>query len=264
MKNKKNKKDYYLKLDIKRNFSISLFVIFLGIIFVFFSERIIQDKKEFLKDGIKTQAVIVDIEYKFISDTKEIEKVYVKYNVNNKIYTGKLKEISSNMYVGKNIDIYYNPNNPQDFIQNDVFSNNLFKYAGYLILALGCYTFLKAINELILYISTLNARVVEAKIETVIEKGHIFYELANKGVVFLDKYNLNKHDVKTVNYKTYIIKCVWEDEIGNNYVFYSKKYDEPYFKTEFEKLNLETLKVRFKSAKKYIVLTEKIDRKLMA
>ena len=88
--------------------------------------------------------------------------------------------------------------------------------------------------------------------------------MVNKIGLLLNGYNTNKKDAMAINDKRYMIKCVWEDERGNNYVFYSRKYNEPYFKKEFEKLNLKTLKVRFKSSNKYIVITEKIDKKLMA
>ena len=262
MKNKK--KDYYLKLNIKRNFAISLVIIILGLLFIFFINNRLDDKKEFLKKSVKTEATIIDIEYKFIGDKKDITKVYVKYTVNNKLYTGTLNEISSNMYIGKKVDIYYNPSNPQQFVQNDEFTNNLFKYMGYFILIVGIIAIISAIKELILYLSTLKAKEIKANIEEIIEKENPFYRLINIGVDLTDDTNLDKKGVKKYNYKTFIIKCAWEDEKGDKYTFYSKKYNQPYFKTEFEKLDLKTLNVRFKDKKRYIVITEKIDKKLMA
>ena len=264
MKNKKKKKDYYLKLRLKRNFFTSLFIIAFGILYVFFSTNGLQEKKEFLKKSVKTEATIVDIEYEFVNDEKNIDEVYVEYIVNNKLYTGTLNEISSNMYIGKKVDIYYNPSNPQEFVQNDEFTNNLFKYMGYFILMVGVIAIISAIKELILYRSTLNAEEIEANIEEIVEKEEKLYAILNKGVDFLNSLNLNINGVKKVVYKTFIIKCVWEDEKGDKYTFYSKKYNQPYFKTEFEKLDLKTLNVRFKDKKRYIVITEKIDKKLMA
>lgn len=264
MKNKNKKKDYYLRLSIKRNFFVSLFIIAFGVLFAFLVNNRLAEKKEFLKNAAKVEATIVDIEYKFMNDEKDIDKVYVKYIVNNKQYTGTLGEISSNMYVGKKVDIYYNLSNPQQFIQNNQFSNNLFKYMGYSMLLIGFIMIVNAIKELTLYLSTLNAKEIKANIEEVIEKEYAFYRVINAAVDFLDSLNLNKNGVKKDNYKTFIIKCVWEDEKGEKYTFYSKKYNEPYFKTEFEKLDLKTLNVRFKDKKKYIVITEKIDKKLMA
>lgn len=233
----KKKKDYYLKAAIKTNFFFAILFLIMGSIFVTIITKDLKEKEEFMKHAKVVRATIVDIEYRNM-DRDTIDTVHIRYFIEGRMYTGILKETSSNMFVGQKLNIYYDIDNPQSFIQNDEVNNNRFKYAGYGMLVIGTIILLYSINKLYLYLCTLNARVVEAKVEKIIEKNFIFYI-------------------------SYIIQCHWVDEAGREYTFYSKKFNDPYFAKEFEKMDINKLEVRFKSKNKYIVITEKIDKELM-
>lgn len=232
------KKDYYIKQNIKMNFLYGILILAVAIFWLIFITNRLKEKEEFLKNATNTTATIIDIEYKWSGDTKEIEKVYIEYYVNDVIYKGTLKELSSNMYLGQKIYIYYDLENPGEFIQNNKISNNIFKYFGYLILVIGICQIINGINKLIIYLSTLESKEIKAKVNGVVEKNSLFH-------------------------KSVVIECLWMDENGEKYIFYSKPFNEPYFVKEFEKMKITELPVRFKNKKRYIVITEKIDKKLM-
>ena len=235
---RKNKKDYYLKNSLKNNFMKGIFVLGFAMFWVWFVTNRLEYKQEFLKNANKTTAIITNIEYKSKINDDEIESVYIKYYVNGNEYNGKLDERSNNMYVGKEIDIFYNINNPNDFIQNNKVSNVIFKYFGYLFMIVGIWQLIYSINKYLLYISTLNCSEIKAKVESIVERNWL-------------------------NYISYVIKCSWIDLKGEKHIFYSKSYNEPYFENEFNKMGIEELPVRFKNKKRYIVITEKIDKRLM-
>ena len=143
---RKNNKDYYLKNSLKNNFVKGIFVLAFATFQIWFVTNSLEYKQEFLKTANKTTAIITNIEYKSMIDD-EIDNVYIKYYVDGKEYNGKLDEISSNMYTGKEIDIFYNINNPNDFIQNNKVSNVIFKYFGYLFMIVGIWQLIYSINK---------------------------------------------------------------------------------------------------------------------
>ena len=65
------------------------------------------------KDKINTTAIITDISSYKDFDGKKEHRVYVKYNVNEKEYESELNGYASNFYEGKEINIYYDKNNPK-------------------------------------------------------------------------------------------------------------------------------------------------------
>lgn len=231
------KKDYYLKQKMFVNFCVGIVILVFAIFWNMYFSNKLKEKEEFLKHSEKTIATITDIEYRSEIDREEIRKVYIQYYINGNVYTGTLNEMSKNMYVGQVVEIFYDINNPSVFIQNNKFTNNVFKYLGYAFFIIGIMQIVRSIKDIILYISTKKAKEIKAKVQRVIEKGN--------GV-----------------YKVYVIECNWTDEKGEQYIFYSKPYKEPYFIQEFEKMNIKELPVRVKNKMQYIVITEKIDKKL--
>lgn len=83
------------------------------------------ENNKFMKTAKETTATItrIDVSYDFNEDSNH--DVYVEYAVKGKRYTGRLNEYNSGMYEGKNITIYYNPDNPKDFRGT---SSNLLSY----------------------------------------------------------------------------------------------------------------------------------------
>lgn len=75
----------------------------------------ISSNSRFKETAIETQATIVDIDTYRDSDGETHHTVYVEFEVDNNIYEGTLGYYSSNMYIGGQTDIYYDPLNPNDF-----------------------------------------------------------------------------------------------------------------------------------------------------
>ncbi len=67
---------------------------------------------EFKKNGIKTKAEIVSIEKTYYSKDSEKTDVYVKYSVDDTIYTSRLDYYSDGLREGDIITILYLPDNP--------------------------------------------------------------------------------------------------------------------------------------------------------
>lgn len=61
---------------------------------------------------IDTTGTITNISSYRNNDGDENHEVYVSYNVNGKEYKSRLNSYSSSFYEGKNIEIYYNKDNP--------------------------------------------------------------------------------------------------------------------------------------------------------
>lgn len=73
------------------------------------------ENNKFMKNAKKTTATITRIDVSYDSDGDSDHDVYVEYAVKGERYTGRLNEYNSGMYEGKDITIYYNPENPRDF-----------------------------------------------------------------------------------------------------------------------------------------------------
>lgn len=73
----------------------------------------------FLKTAIKTDAKITDIITSRDTDGDLNHDVYISFIVDGKTYEGRLNGYNSSMYTGGLTTIYYNPDNPNDFIGND-------------------------------------------------------------------------------------------------------------------------------------------------
>lgn len=105
----------------EKKFNIALFIelTLLGLILITGCIYGIIYNTTFKKTAIKTQAKIVDITKHYsIKGTYGLDThhtVYVEFKVDNQVYSGELNSYSSNMYIGKYTDIYYDPLNPYNF-----------------------------------------------------------------------------------------------------------------------------------------------------
>ena len=86
---------------------------------------------KFLKKGIKSDAKITNIITSSDADGDLNYDVYVSFVVDGKVYEGRLSEYSSKMYIGGSTTIYYNPDNPNNFIGSGR------KLLGYIFITLG-------------------------------------------------------------------------------------------------------------------------------
>lgn len=232
----KKKSSYSLKQTLN-SLWIGIIILVVAIFWNLYFSNALKEKEEFLTHAEETVARIVDIEYKSQIDREEIKRVRIEYYVGENKYTGMLNEISNKMYIGQEEKIFYDINNPSSFIQNNKVTNFLFKYMGYLLLIIALAQIINSVRKIILYLSTRNSREVMAKIERIIDKSNSVYE-------------------------EYIIECYWIDEKGEKYIFYSNPYRDSSVIEVIEEMNIKELPVRVKSKRKYVVITDKIDKKL--
>lgn len=91
-----------------------IWILFFGIGLIFLIIGIIICINVFnYKDKIDTTGVITDITYYSDRDGDRNYNVYVKYEVNGIEYESQLNGYSSNFYEGKEIEIYYEKDNPR-------------------------------------------------------------------------------------------------------------------------------------------------------
>lgn len=83
--------------------------LFVGIIFLILSAVFLEVNKSHAENYIPTEAVISEI--RISSDSSD---AYATYVVDGKKLKAKLDVYSSDMYEGKEIEIYYDPDNPYD------------------------------------------------------------------------------------------------------------------------------------------------------
>lgn len=83
--------------------------LFVGIIFLIISAVFLEINKSHAENYLPTKAIISEI--RISSDSSD---AYVNYLVDGKVLTSKLDMYSSDMYEGKKIEIYYDPENPSD------------------------------------------------------------------------------------------------------------------------------------------------------
>lgn len=115
-----------------------LFGIFaiIGALIIFGGFKVQESNTEFLEIAQTTMAEITDIDVYHDSDGDSNHTVYVEFNVENKEYSGILNEYNSGMYIGKEVTVYYDPQNPNNFKSSGS------KYAGYLVSGFGLIFFL--------------------------------------------------------------------------------------------------------------------------
>lgn len=83
--------------------------LFVGIIFLILSAVFLEVNKSHAENYLPTEAVISEI--RISSDSSD---AYATYVVDGKKLKAKLDVYSSDMYEGKEIEIYYDPDNPSD------------------------------------------------------------------------------------------------------------------------------------------------------
>lgn len=68
------------------------------------------------RNGVKTDAIIVDIDSYYTADRDLRHVATVEFQVEGVTYRGELNEYWSSMKVGQVIPVYYNPENPNEFV----------------------------------------------------------------------------------------------------------------------------------------------------
>lgn len=87
----------------------------IGIVFIFIGIKLYRNITKFLETAESTIGEITNITSHMQRDGDIVHDVYVKFSVGGEIYSGKLDGYDSSMFVGKKINISYNPDDPNDF-----------------------------------------------------------------------------------------------------------------------------------------------------
>jgi len=103
--------------------------VIVGVVFMLVGINEKNKYSEFRKNAVEHSATITEIEKR-----NDNSKVYVKYTVSGQEYKNTLGYYTSGMYVGKEITIYYNPENP-----NDIQASG---FGAYIIFGFGAVCFL--------------------------------------------------------------------------------------------------------------------------
>lgn len=152
---------------------------------------------------VSTTATISKIDTIRSSSGDVNHRVYVLYNVNGKQYESILNAYSSSFYKGKNIEIYYDGDNPVDISSKEL---------GLVMLVMPC---LGCIFTIIGGSGIASKIKKKAKKRKLIKKADIIY--ANYD-------NSSPNMLYSVNgLHPYVITCNWTDEIENKtYIFKSE------------------------------------------
>lgn len=83
---------------------------FIGALFVVVGIFAYKVGNDFKKTAVSTKAEIMNIQ-----SYDDSHNVLVEFDVDGQTYTGQLNYYDNSMYVGKEVTVYYNPDNPNDF-----------------------------------------------------------------------------------------------------------------------------------------------------
>lgn len=121
-----------------------LFGIFaiVGALIIFGGFKLQESNTKFLEIAQIANAEITDIDIYHDSDGDSHHTVFVEFDVDNREYSGTLGQYDSSMYVGKEVTVYYDPQNPNHF------KGSSSKYSGYLLSGFGGIFFLVGIIPL--------------------------------------------------------------------------------------------------------------------
>lgn len=95
----------------------SFFII--GVVFAAIGVMMHVHNTNFKENALTTNGTIIDIRTYTDSDGDTSHDVFVEYYVDGVLYDGELNYYTSSMEEGDSVKIYYDPNNPGDFIGED-------------------------------------------------------------------------------------------------------------------------------------------------
>lgn len=111
-------------------FTYAIFAL-IGALIVFLGIKLHQSNVKFLETAQTTTAEIVDIDVEYDYEGESDYTVYVEFVVDNQKYDGTLNQYDSTMFVGKEVTVYYDPANPENF------KGSATKFTGYLLIGFG-------------------------------------------------------------------------------------------------------------------------------
>ena len=102
-------------------FFIGIIFFTVGTVFIVTGGFVHMSNASFMKNADTTYAEITDIEHDYNYRNGKKKKdydVWIEYTVDGIIYNQRLNSYDSSMYVGKEIEVYYDPENPSDVRTN--------------------------------------------------------------------------------------------------------------------------------------------------
>lgn len=216
-----------------------VWIIFLSIGVIFFLIGVIICANIFnYENTIETTGVITEISYHKHSGSNSSHDVYVSYDVDGKAYESKLNSYSSSFYEGKEIDIYYDKENPNKIgIKSLDLLFLMFPGFGLIFVIIGGIAIIVKIKK----------KSFEEKLK---ETGEIIYANYIETVVN-NSYRVNgKHP--------YNIICEWNNPLDNKkYIFKSKNlWINPEYMILEKNINQFPIYIDKSNKKKYIVDTD--------
>jgi hypothetical protein len=194
---------------MKKNVSGIIGVVFstIGVILLVVGILISIKSLDFQKNAVKGTAVIENIDPgNNIGKQHSSGSVYVKYTIDGKVYHSRLNEYSSGMYIGQNVEIYYDPNNPAHMQTSNGW-----------IIAFGILTLLGSVFSIIGFVQLF----VQNK------KKNLKQNLLSYGeLVYADTEEISKNFNLNINGENpYRITCKWLDSSsGVCYTYISENF----------------------------------------
>lgn len=215
-----------------------IWIIFFGIGLIFIIIGIVICANIFnYKNKVETTGIITEIgSYRDLDGQRE-NSVYVEYTVDGRVYESALNGYSSNFYEGKEIEIYYDINNPSKIgVKSIDLVFLIFPGIGSIFLVIG------------------GVGIIIKGRRKALEKKLMSY--GNK--VFAKIIDVCNNTRYTVNGRhPYVIICQWNNEIdGKEYIFKSGNlWFDPTFAIEQKNIDTLPVYIDMKNKKKYVIDT---------
>jgi hypothetical protein len=242
-KNNVKGREYLMKAKSAEWFGAILFTV-VGAIFITIGLAIFTNEMSFKNNAIEKVAIITNIEtYRSGDDTNY--RVYVRYVVNNETYNQTLNYWDASMSTGKEIKIYYNPDNPNEIIaDSSIYFVLIFPLLGGIAFIVG--------------ISTIIGNFKGKSTRSKLLKNGYYINAEIEEVIYNTSYSVNGRS-------PYIITCKWKNSTdGNTYLFKSEKiWNNP--ESIIEEKNITTLQVYLDmdNPKKYFVSLENLENNVV-
>ena len=155
-----------MKKNEKKIFAILLLI---SVILIAVSTAFVVRTANYSKNGIKTLATITKLESRSGENGRSYD-VYVEFFVNGVKYEGHLDTYVFTMKVGKQIPVYYLPDNPNDFTYggNQIFLIAILYFSGIFTLCIAFVFPISAIKRKQLETFKLNATQIKARINDIV------------------------------------------------------------------------------------------------
>ncbi|TYQ13262.1 UNVERIFIED_CONTAM: uncharacterized protein DUF3592 [Acetivibrio alkalicellulosi] len=227
----------------KTEWSIGIIFSVIGLTFIAAAVAVYISNSNFKKNAQETTATITDI-YVYGSRGDTDHDVFVKYNVGGREYNQLLNYYTSSMYVGQEIKIYYDLNEPSRIRGASIMVEII-------LIILGAVFFLIGFFVIVIKIRNISKKI------RLIESGYKV-DAEFQEVILNTSYSVNRKN-------PYFITCKWKDpSSGETYIFRSENiwYDP---QDIIEDLNITSFPVYIdqNNFKKYHVLLECLENKMV-